>query len=141
MHGITLGLAHGFGFTERCAAATTIAHDCHQLLVVGTDDACMAVAANELVKHGGGQVVVKDDRVIGLVELPIAGLMSTEHVGIVAAKAKSVLDGFRACGCTLNNPNVLLSFLALSVIPELRISDMGLVDVDRFELLPLLEEA
>jgi adenine deaminase len=140
MHGTTLGLVHGFGFTARCAAASTIAHDCHQLLVVGTDDACMAQAANELVKHGGGQVVVKDGRVIGLVELTIAGLMSTEHVGIVAAKAKSVLDGFLACGCTLNNPNVLLSFLALTVIPELRISDMGLVDVDRFELLPVLEK-
>jgi adenine deaminase len=141
MHGATLGLVHGFGFTERCAAASTIAHDCHQLLVVGTDDACMAQAANELMKHGGGQVVVKEGRVIGLVELTIAGLMSTENVGIVAAKAQSVLDGFRACGCTLNNPNVLLSFLALSVIPELRISDLGLVDVDRFELLPVLEKA
>ena len=141
MHGETVGLVHGFGFTERCAAASTIAHDCHQLLVVGTDDACMAQAANELMKHGGGQVVVKDGRVIGLVELTIAGLMSTENVEIVAAKAQSVLDGFRACGCTLNNPNVLLSFLALTVIPELRISDLGLVDVDRFELLPVLEEA
>jgi adenine deaminase len=141
MHGETLGLVHGFGFTERCAAASTIAHDCHQLLVVGTDDTCMAQAANELMKRGGGQVVVKDGRVIGLVELTIAGLMSTENVGIVAAKAKSVLDGFLACGCTLNNPNVLLSFLALTVIPELRISDMGLVDVDRFELLPVLEKA
>jgi adenine deaminase len=141
MHGETLGLVHGFGFTGRCAAASTIAHDCHQLLVVGTDDACMAQAANELMKHGGGQVVVKDGRVIGLVELEIAGLMSTENVRIVAAKAKGVLDGFRACGCTLNNPNVLLSFLALTVIPELRISDMGLVDVERFELVPVLEKA
>jgi adenine deaminase len=141
MHGETLGLVHGFGFTGRCAAASTIAHDCHQLLVVGTDDACMAQAANELMKHGGGQVVVKEGRVIGLVELTIAGLMSTENAGIVAVKAQSVLDGFRACGCTLNNPNVLLSFLALTVIPELRISDLGLVDVDRFELLPVLEKA
>jgi adenine deaminase len=129
MNGRTLALVHGFGFTGRCAVASTVAHDCHQLLVVGTDDACMAKAANELMKRGGGQVVVKDDLVIGMVELTIAGLMSTEKVEVVASKAQGVLEGFRACGCRMNNPNIQLSFLALTVIPELRISDKGLVDV------------
>jgi adenine deaminase len=140
MNGRTLALVHGFGFTGRCAVASTVAHDCHQLLVVGTDDACMAKAANELMKRGGGQVVVKDDLVIGMVELTIAGLMSTEKVEVVAGKAQGVLEGFRACGCRLNNPNIQLSFLALTVIPELRISDKGLVDVAHSAFLPVLEE-
>ena len=76
---------------------------------------------------------------IGQVELEIAGLMSTEQAHIVASKAATVLEGFRACGCTLNNPNMQLSLLALVVIPELRISDMGLVDVNKFELIPVVE--
>ena len=77
--------------------------------------------------------------VIGLVELPIAGLMSTEPADIVANKAAKVLEGFRACGCKLNNPNMQLSLLALVVIPELRISDLGLVDVTSFDFIPVLE--
>ena len=83
--------------------------------------------------------MVKNGEIIGQVELQIAGLMSTERAGIVAHKAGTVLDGFRACGCTLNNPNMQLSLLALVVIPELRISDKGLVDVTRFELIPVVE--
>ena len=141
MDGRALALVQGFGFKERCAVASTVAHDCHQLLVVGTDDECIAQAANELMKHGGGQVVVKDGRVIGMVELAIAGLMSSERVEVVASKAQSVLEGFEACGCRLNNPNIQLSFLALTVIPELRISDKGLVDVTRSEVISVLEKA
>ena len=100
----------------------------------------MARAANELAKVGGGQIVVKDGKVIGLVELPIGGLMSTERAEIVARKADRLLDGFKACGCMLNNPNMQLSLLALVVIPELRISDLGLVDVEKFGFIPLLEK-
>jgi len=137
--GVTVGLVSGFGFTEKCAIASTVAHDSHHMIVVGTDEADMAEAANSLARSGGGQVVVKDGQVIGQVELRIAGLMSTEKAEIVAGKAASVLDGFRACGCTLNNPNMQLSLLALVVIPELRISDMGLVDVNNFELIPVVE--
>jgi len=109
------------------------------MLVVGTTDADMALAANKLAEVGGGQVVVKDGNVIGLVELKIAGLMSTERADQVAKKAVSILEGFRACGCQLNNPNMPLSLLALVVIPELRISDKGLVDVTRFEFLPVVQ--
>jgi adenine deaminase len=141
MSGITLGLVNGFGFKSRCAVASTVAHDCHQLLVVGTDDACMAQAVNTLRTIGGGQVVVRDDRVIGKVELGIAGLMSTEPVEVVAQKARSILEGMAACGCAMTNANIQLSFLALTVIPELRISDRGLVDVSQMKLVPLLEEA
>lgn len=137
--GVQIGLVSGFGFTEKCAIASTVAHDSHHMIVVGTDETDMAEAANSLVRSGGGQVVVKDGQVIGQVELQIAGLMSTERAEIVAKKTAGVLEGFRSCGCTLNNPNMQLSLLALVVIPELRISDMGLVDVNNFELIPVVE--
>ncbi|RME89002.1 MAG: adenine deaminase [Anaerolineae bacterium] len=136
---VTVGLVQGFGFTAPCAVASTVAHDSHHMVVVGTREAEMALAANTLAEVGGGQVVVKDGEVIGLVELTIGGLMSTERAEVVAQKAAAMLDGFRACGCTLNNPNMQLSLLALAVIPELRISDKGLVDVNRFALVPVLE--
>jgi adenine deaminase len=128
-------LVQGFGFTRPCAVASTVAHDSHHMLVAGTDNASMAVAANALAECGGGQVVVLDGKVIGKVELPIAGLMSDEAAHIVAGKSRSVLNGFKACGCTLNNPNMQLSMLALVVIPELRISDLGLVDVNQFRFI------
>ena len=137
--GITMGLVSGFGFDRKCAVASTVAHDSHHMIVVGTDEESMAVAANTLAKSGGGQVVVKSGKVIGLVELKIAGLMSRERADIVAKKAETILDGFRACGCTLNNPNMQVSLLALVVIPELRISDKGLVDVTKFNFVPVLE--
>ncbi len=137
--GITLGLVSGFGFTAKCAIASTVAHDSHHMIVVGTDDASMAVAGNTLARSGGGQVVVRNGEVIGQVELRIAGLMSTEKADIVARKAESILEGFKMCGCELNNPNMQLSLLALVVIPELRISDKGLVDVTKFEFIPVLE--
>ena len=84
-------------------------------------------------------MVVKDGKVIGQVDLKIGGLMSTEKADVVARKAETILDGFRACGCKLNNPNMQLSLLALVVIPELRISDKGLVDVTKFNFIPVLE--
>ncbi|MDD5467565.1 MAG: adenine deaminase [Anaerolineales bacterium] len=136
---VQVGLIHGFGFDSPCAIASTVAHDCHHMLVVGTSDADMALAANELARAGGGQIVVVDGKVIGLVELPIAGLMSAERADIVASKAQTVLDGFRACGCTIENPNMQLSLLALAVIPKLRLTDLGLVDVTRFAMIPVLE--
>lgn len=136
--GVQVGLVHGFGLKVPCAIGTTVAHDCHHMLVVGTDESDMAFAANELARLGGGQIVVQQGRVLGLVTLPIAGLMSNERAELVARKAASVLYGFSACGCTLNNPNMQLSLLALVVIPELRISDLGLIDVNRFGFIPVL---
>jgi adenine deaminase len=140
MNGITVGLVSGFGFTGKCAVASTVAHDSHHMIVVGTDETSMAVAGNSLARSGGGQVVVKDAKIIGRVELKIAGLMSTEKADVVARKAETILQGFKACGCMLNNPNMQLSLLALVVIPELRISDKGLVDVTQFKFIPVLEE-
>jgi adenine deaminase len=138
--GVTMGLVSGFGFTSKCAIASTVAHDSHHMIVVGTDEASMAAAGNSLARSGGGQVVVKEGKVIGKVGLKIAGLMSTQKADVVAKKAASILDGFKACGCTLNNPNMQLSLLALVAIPELRISDKGLVDVTRFKFIPVLED-
>lgn len=136
---VMVGLVKGFEFTRKCAIGSTVAHDSHHMIVVGTDDASMAVAANALAKCGGGQVVVLDGKVVGLVELQIAGLMSKERADVVARKAGTVLDGFKLCGSELNNPNMQLSLLALVVIPELRISDKGLVDVTQFKFIPVLE--
>jgi adenine deaminase len=136
---VQIGLVHGFGFRKRCAIATTVAHDCHNLLVVGTDDEQMAIAVNELAGCGGGQLVVKEGKVVGKVALPIAGLMSEGPASEVARAAAGVLQGFRECGCTLHNPNMQLSLLGLVVIPKLRLSDKGLVDVNRFSLIRVLD--
>jgi adenine deaminase len=136
--GVQVGFVHGFGFNAPCAIASTVAHDSHHMLVVGTDEADMAMAANTLAKIGGGMLVVKGGKVEAVVELPIAGLMSDERAQVVAAKAERVLAAFRACGCRLNNANMQLTLLALVVIPELRLSDLGLVDVTKFELIPVV---
>jgi adenine deaminase len=109
------------------------------MIVVGTDDAQMALAANHLASIGGGQVVVSEGKVLGEIRLPIGGLMSTQSAERVAAEAAELLYGFRECGCQLNNPNMTMSLLGLVVIPQLRISDLGLVDVDRFDFIPVLE--
>jgi adenine deaminase len=137
---VQVGLVTGFGFTQSCGLASTVAHDSHHMVVLGTNEVDMAIAANELAKGGGGQIVVRDGEVVGLVELPIAGLMSNEPAAIVASKAASVLDGFKKCGCRINNPNMQMSLLALVVIPEIRLSDKGLVDVTKFDFIPVLEE-
>jgi adenine deaminase len=106
--------------------------------VIGTNETDMAIAANKLAEIGGGQVVVKNGIVIGLIELTIGGLMSTEKAEKVAEKADTILEGFRTCGSTLNNPNMTMSLLALVVIPEMRISDKGLVDVTQVTLRPVI---
>jgi adenine deaminase len=131
------GVVAGFGFHSRCAIAGTVAHDSHHMIVVGTSKSNMALAANRLGQVGGGVVVFQDDQEIALVELPIAGLMSNERAEVVAVKAEQMGAAFRACGSTLNNVYMQFSLLALVVIPELRISDLGLVDVRTFELVDL----
>jgi adenine deaminase len=93
----------------------------------------MAQAANRLQEAGGGVVVVSGGRELALIELPIAGLMSDERAEVVAEKANRMLAAMRACGCRLNNAFMQHSLLALVVIPTLRISDVGLIDVTRFE--------
>lgn len=136
---VQVGLVQGFGFTCPCGVATSMAHDSHQIIVAGTDERDMARAVNELKVMGGGQIVVKEGQVIGRVELPIAGLISNEPAEVLSRKAAGVLAGFRACGCEINNPNMQLSLLGLVVIPELRISDLGLVDVKEFQFIPVIQ--
>ena len=127
----------GFGYSTDCAIASTVAHDSHQIIVVGTNKADMAQAANRLGEVGGGVVMVSKGKELALVELPIAGLMSDERAETVAAKAEKLKQAMIACGCSLNNAFMQHSLLALVVIPELRISDVGLVDVRTFEKVDL----
>lgn len=123
----------GFGYDTDCAMASTVAHDSHHMIVVGTNKADMAMAANRLHEVGGGIVVIKAGRELALVELPVAGLMSDQRAEIVAEKAAAIVEAMRACGCRLNNAYMQHSLLALVVIPELRISDKGLIDVRTFQ--------
>lgn len=131
------GFVSGFGYTGRCAMASTVAHDSHHMIVVGTSEDDMALAANRLGEVGGGVVFFADGKEQALVEMPIAGLMSSERAEIVAEKADRLIAAMRAAGCTLNNAYMQHSLLALVVIPSLRISDKGIVDVERFELVDL----
>ncbi len=137
--GVTNGFVSGFGYTGKMAMASTVAHDSHHMIVVGTDRAQMALAANRLAEVGGGVTVFRDGTELALVELPIAGLMSDHAATQVAAKAEAMMQAMRDCGCDLNNAYMQHSLLALVVIPELRISDLGLIDVRKFEKIDLLE--
>ncbi|MEP2641019.1 adenine deaminase [Roseobacter sp.] len=136
---VTNAFVSGFGYDGPMAMASTVAHDSHHMIVVGTDTAHMALAANRLGDVGGGIVIFKDGVELALVELPIAGLMSDQPATQVAAKTEQMMSAMRACGCTLNNAYMQHSLLALVVIPELRISDLGLVDVRKFEFIPVIE--
>ncbi|MBV8566205.1 MAG: adenine deaminase [Methylobacteriaceae bacterium] len=135
------GFVSGFGYTRDCAVASTVAHDSHHLIVAGTDKADMAQAANRLGEVGGGIVVISAGRELALVELPIAGLMSDERAERVAQKAGAVMAAMRQCGCTLNNAYMQHSLLALVVIPQLRISDVGLIDVTQSRPVELFAAA
>ena len=131
--GVTNGFVSGFGYNRNMALASTVAHDSHHMIVVGTNHADMAQAANRLGEVGGGIVLIADGEELALIELPIAGLMSDERAEIVADKADKLIAAMVDCGCTLNNAYMQHSLLALVVIPELRISDVGLIDVTKFE--------
>jgi adenine deaminase len=134
------GFVSGFGYDVPCAVASTVAHDSHHIIVVGTSKPDMALAANRLAEVGGGVTVWREGRELALVRLPIAGLMSDAPAEEVAADAEAMVAAMRDCGCRLNNAYMQHSLLALVVIPELRISDLGLVDVTRFEKTDVLIE-
>ena len=131
--GVVNAFVSGFGYTADCAVASTVAHDSHHMIVVGTNTADMAQAANRLGEVGGGVIVVAGGRELALVPLPIAGLMSDQRAEVVAAQADRLIRAMQDCGCTLNNAYMQHSLLALVVIPELRISDLGLIDVTTFK--------
>ncbi len=126
------GFVSGFGYDAPSAVASTVAHDSHHMIVVGTSKTDMALAANRLGEVGGGVTVWKDGAEIALVRLPIAGLMSDAPAREVAAAADRMVAAMAECGCRLNNAYMQHSLLALVVIPALRISDLGLIDVTRF---------
>ncbi|MBN9072417.1 MAG: adenine deaminase [Rhizobiales bacterium] len=134
---VTNAFVSGFGYGEDCAMATSVAHDSHHIIVVGTNKEDMALAVRRLGEVGGGAVMVSKGRELALVEMPIAGLMSDERAEIVAEKAERLTEAMRRMGCTLNNAYMQHSLLGLVVIPELRISDVGLVDVTKFETVDL----
>ncbi|HEY2217919.1 MAG TPA: adenine deaminase [Gaiellaceae bacterium] len=131
-----LGLVRGFGL-ERGAIASTVAHDAHNVVVVGMSDSAMAVAVRRLANIGGGIVVVDGAQLLAELPLPVAGLLSDAPLGEVVSRSRAIIAAARELGCTVEAPFQLLSFLALSVIPSLKLTDRGLVDVDRFELVPL----
>lgn len=135
--GVTNAFVSGFGYSQDCAMASTVAHDSHHMIVVGTNHADMARAANRLSEIGGGVVMISQGEELALVEMPIAGLMSDERAEVVAAKADILTAAMREMGCTLNNAYMQHSLLGLVVIPELRISDIGLIDVRTFEKVEL----
>jgi adenine deaminase len=133
---IGLGFVRGFGL-ERGAMATTIAHDAHNIVVVGIDDGDMARAVGRLSETGGGLVVIADRGVQAELPLPVAGLLSEEPFEEVVEASEACLQAARNLGCTFPAPFQTLSFLALSVIPKLKITDRGLIDVDSFQIVGL----
>jgi adenine deaminase len=133
---IGLGLVRGFGLRAG-ALASTIAHDAHNIVVVGMSDADMHHAVLRLAELGGGIVVVGEGKVLAELPLPVAGLLSDRPLGEVVAATRACVAAARELGCEVPSPFQSLAFLALSVIPSLKITDRGLVDVERFELVPL----
>ncbi|WP_299564467.1 adenine deaminase [uncultured Sulfitobacter sp.] len=136
--GVVNALVSGFGYTGCMGMASTVAHDSHHMIVVGTDAGNMALAANHLRAIGGGITIFRDGTPLATIDLPIAGLMSDCPAAQVAAKTDTLMQAMRDCGCTLNNAYMQHSLLALVVIPELRISDLGLVDVRSFEFIDVI---
>jgi len=134
-----LGFVKGFGLREG-AVASTVAHDSHNLLVMGVNDQDMALAANRLIELGGGVIAVRGGRVLAAVELPIAGLMSERDAEEVAEEVRALREAWFKLGCGMSSPFMTMSLLALPVLPELRITDRGLVDTVEFRRIPLLAE-
>jgi adenine deaminase len=114
-----------------------VAHDSHNVVIVGADDGDMRLAVDALVRLGGGQVAVVEGEVLAELPLPIAGLMSDLALEEVVRRGEELKRAARSLGCTLPDPFMALSFLALPVIPKLKLTDLGLVDVEEFHIVPL----
>ncbi len=133
---IGLGFVRGFGLREG-ALATTVAHDSHNLLLAGADDQSLATAAAAIKRLGGGQVVARGERVLAELPLPLAGLMSDLPAAEVVQRSRELQQAAAQLGCRLSRPFMTLSFLALPVIPHLKLTDGGLFDVDHFRFTSL----
>jgi adenine deaminase len=136
---VGLGFVRGLGL-ERGALAGSVGHDAHNLTVAGCDDASMMTAARAVGELGGGLVAAAGEEVLGSVPLPIAGLMSDQPVETVRQQMDRLVAIAKDLGSTLHDPFMALGFLVLEVIPALKLTDQGLVDVERFELVPLWVE-
>lgn len=134
---VGLGFVSGFGLTGG-AMASTVSHDSHNCVIVGTSHREMDHAARTVAEMGGGQAVVREGKVLAMLPLPVAGLMSTGRAADVALGLERLHAAAKACGCALPSPFMTLAFIALPVIPSLKLTDLGLVDVDEFKLVPLM---
>jgi adenine deaminase len=134
---VGIGFVRGFGL-QRGAIASTVAHDAHNIVCVGMDDGDMARAIGRLAELGGGMVAVRQRGVRAELPLAIAGLLSDQPLAAVLEQSRLLSEAVAALGCEIEAPFHAMGFLALSVIPALKITDRGLVDVERFELVPLV---
>ena len=130
------GFVKGFGITNG-AMASTVAHDAHNLLVIGTNDADMALAANTLIQCGGGMVAVQNGKVLGVVPLPIAGLMNDKPLEEMSQMVENLEQAWAKIGCTMPSPFMTMALIALACLPELRLTNRGLVDCTTFQFVPL----
>lgn len=131
-----LGFVKGFGL-KRGALGSSVAHDSHNIILVGTNDPDMLKALRSIRDAGGGQVVVADNRILAGLALPRAGIISDQPIRTVAKKVACLNHAAHQSGCLLKDPFMTLSFLALAPIPELKITDYGLIDVTQFKIVPL----
>jgi adenine deaminase len=136
---VGIGFVQGFGL-KRGAIGSSVAHDSHNLVIVGTNDEDMLQAVMAIKKMGGGLAVVSEGKVLASLPLPIAGLMTNAPVTQVNHQSESLLQAAKSIGCKLPDPLMTLSFISLPVIPELKITDKGLVDVNKFKIVPLFGE-
>ena len=142
-HRATGNIGKGFvkGFNLKCGAiASTVAHDSHNMIVIGTNDFDMYTAAVALVKCQGGKVVVKDGEIISQLPLPIAGLMSDKEFDFVVEKCDELNKAAHSIGCKLEDPFMTMGFLSLPVIPELKITDKGVFDTNKFDFVDIFED-
>ncbi len=143
-HRATGNIGKGFvkGFNLKCGAiASTVAHDSHNMIVIGTNDADMYAAAVALIKCKGGKVVVKDGEVISELPLPIAGLMSDRNFDYVVNKCEELNKTAHSIGCRIEDPFMTMGFLSLPVIPELKVTDKGVFDTNKFDFIDIFEKA
>lgn len=135
---IGIGIVTGFGM-KKGAIASSVAHDSHNIIAIGTNDKDIFVAIKEIIRLSGGFVAIDKGKTKASLALPIAGLMSDESAEIVSGKLKTLLNTVRPWGIKIDNPFIMLSFLALPVIPELKLTDKGLVDISKFKIISLFE--
>lgn len=126
---------HGFGVNFAGAIASSVGHDSHNLITAGSNTSDMRVALAHLISSGGGFCVVKGGKVLAELALPIGGLMSTMNAPEMIVKLRALREASRSIGCELAEPFLQLAFLSLPVIPSLKLTDQGLVDVEKFDFI------